>query len=340
MARNSGFALTPAKIGWILSGALLAAIVGYVVVTQLSASSVSEPTWLTTRGDFMELKQVEVSPAAIFGSVPTQAGNAADDYKQAVDLYKANEPKIKAALGQLTQIAGGTPAKLETMNVVEKIYALVSAGTAKTSMRYSFVCSPKEFAIRSTYDPATDLSDVADALRILMTQQQALKHYPEEEQTLRTLFFLGWHMANEKSRMMMVVGGLDCQDDSLAELASLYAAWEPQKHTAQIVAMKKYQDALKVVQDAYQAKGRVVWNAKVSPGDLFNLVAHDADPVWRVEALLRMGVVKFMDSDKPADVKQAEKMIQERLSSHDEYECAAAKAAAAAVVEDVQKMAS
>ncbi len=62
------------------------------------------------------------------------------------------------------------------------------------------------------------------------------------------------------------------------------------------------------------------------PGDIFNLVANHADRAVRVEAILRLGVVKLTCVSR-GDHKRVRDLINEKLDSDDPIEQAAAKCA-------------
>ena len=312
------------KLGWILAGVLLAALIIVIVLVALIPKwQRSKPTRATLAKGFMELMTVKESPAVVLGAEPDGAGNAGDDYQKAVELYKANSTKLEFA-----DDAG------EMVDLLKQIHAHVAAGAKKAKMEYSFIHTPKKFVIGYRHEPAVELQKLSHALELLGKHYLDKQQYTEAEKVYKDELVLGWHMVKERSRAHMVQAGINVQFLALKGLNDRYSARENEDQQL-FQKLQTYSDALEPLERAYGEKTRVVYSRKPEPGDIFNIVENDKDRAWRVQAILVAGIVRFTAA-KEGDVNYANELIKKYVTSSDPFEQAAAVAAREATEQDFE----
>jgi len=315
------------KLGWLLAGLLVVGVVGIILVMAVFPSA-SPATAATLREGVLDLHTVG-PPTAVLGREPTGAGNAADDYKKAIDLYNANIDVIKRGTIDRGKIARGQ-ASLDrrTMKILTDIAARVADGAQKKEMKYTLVHTPKKFQVGYFYEPADALRNISAAVTLLATQHYARKEYDEARKALQDAFVIGWHMMNERSRMDLVRIGLGIQRDAVAGLVTLYEKWPDEGGGEKISALSDYDRQLRRLGDSYDDKRRVIWvlGKGASPGDVFNIIENDEDRACRVQALLYLGVLRFTAATR-GDRRKTRKLIDKYAASDDLIEKAAAVAA-------------
>ena len=315
------------KIGWILSGVMVLALGAVVLIMSMGNDDSTPPTLSITKPGFFEVHEIKVSPAAFLGgALPSGAGNAADDYRQAVEIYRAHVSEFADAFDpkRRAEIAKGkyTP-PLPVMNALEKVYALMAAGAAKKEMRYT---TPDLIAVRYADDQASQLIRLGEPLAILADVYHGAGKFAEEEKVLWAMFILGWHMEREHVRATTAFQGLDVQGGAVGALGDLYSTWEPQNHASQMKAIQEYAPALDRLNRDYNDKLFVIWKKKPQPGDVFATVQRDQDRAWRVDALLMVGAIRYTHSGNTGDQKVAQKLLAKYADDPDPYVKAAAVA--------------
>jgi hypothetical protein len=313
------------KIGWILSGVLVLLLATVMVVLWVTSSTATPPTLAITVPGFFERHEITLSPAGFLGSLPSGAGDAADDYRQAAEIYHAHAQEFSDAIGNEPDLLKGAykvPASV--VRALEDLCAHVSAGAAKKEMHYT---AADRIEVRYANEQATQLVHVADALALLAIVYDAAKKYDEEDKVIRAMFVLGWHMAQEDARATMVSQGLEIQGGAVGYLGDLYFKQDPKKYAVPLKALEDYRRELQRVFKDYKDKLFVVWRPVPNPGDVFAVVQRDKDRAWRVEALLVTGAIRFTHAKSAGDQKVAQSLIEEYAKSPDPFVKAAATAA-------------
>ncbi|MDY6914548.1 MAG: hypothetical protein SVT52_08850 [Planctomycetota bacterium] len=313
------------KIGWILAGALILGLV-LIVLFVVVFPPASSPTAETMGENFMQLKTISLSPAVVVAFESTGAGNAGDDYHEAVTIHQANAEGIGRFVYDLQAIAkGDTAAEAATIDILNKIDAHISAGSRKAKMQYTFVHTPKKFKVGYNYKPAEALFNVSEAMDALATYYFAKNKYEDAWNVLCHEFVMGRHMMDERSRPDMVYLGVFIQTKSLDGLMDIRSKWDGAKDI-NLNKFKQYACQLSAVRNSYEQKLKIVWNTRPEPGDVFHVIKADQDRAWRVQGLLSLGILKFT-AVKRGDLRQTDKLIEKYLTSSDPLEAAAAAAA-------------
>ncbi|MCK4602661.1 MAG: hypothetical protein KAU28_09355 [Phycisphaerae bacterium] len=321
------------KLGWILAGALAIAG-GLLFLFVVVIPRPSRPTAATQKKGFMELKDVGVGPGEVVSLQPSAPGNAGDDYFKALTLYKENKKLLEEVLENFDKVQEGRyPFHFQLLQVLMNIDEHVAAGAAREEMAYTFVHTPKHFVIGYRYGPAGDLRNVSDCLSVLAAHYISHKDFARAAKVFEHQFILGWHMMRERSRAAMVECGIAAQENALSYLQWIYS--QPgQERKERLGAIGRYGSELRNVRKAYEKKFSIVWNRKQPPGDVFNIAENDKDRAWRVDAILRLGWMRFSVTRRN-DIKYINKLINEYCSSSDPLEAAAAKAARDMTREDL-----
>lgn len=329
------------KLGWVLSGVLVAAIIGFVVF-KIMLPSPSSPTAETFRTGFLELQRVDVSPAVVLGAEPSEPGNAGDDYRLAVAVYRTNKDAIEQAIdrelaGEIT--SGDYVPELPVMEAVRKINEHLTAGARKKTMRY---CNPARIVVKFAYASAMELRDLSDAITVLDGVYRSTKNGAELEKVLHNQFALGWHMMNERARAVVVLRGLRTQMKAVNTLEDLYASWkwEPNRHVEQLKGCRQYARGLRKVLRFYENKWNIVWKPRPDPGNIFRIIERDEDRAWRVDALLVLGAIRYTHKALRGDSRVTRKLIERFAKSSDPFEKAAAAAARDLTPEGFQQIAA
>lgn len=323
------------KIGWILSAVLVLGLIGFVLY-MVMVPSPSDPTIATGGEDFVKVHAVRVSPAVFLGAEPSAPGNAADDYRQAVAVFRSLDSELRRTYGRLNDISGARYAPPpDILEALDKILTFTAAGAAKKDLEYY---SPDKLVVKGHCQPAVDLTDVSTALEILVAWHYGAKRYDQEEKALRTIFIMGWQMANEHTRAGMILEGLTMQERVVNNLDELYQDWEPNKHEAVLKGVREYGASLAVVKHFQDTKWQAIWKDRPEPGDLYRIIRLDQDRAWRVEALLALGAVRFTHEQFKGDMRVTLELLNQYSQDPDPYLRAAARCALALTEEGFNRV--
>jgi len=312
------------KLGWVLSGVLVAALIGFVVY-KVVLPSPSEPTAETLETGFLDIQQVGVSPAVFLGSEPSEPGNAGDDYRLAIAVYEKNKDAIGGAFARAGEITEGEYVpELPAMEALRKINEHLGAGARKKKMYYT---DPVKTVVKGTCASAKDFGNLSDSITVLASVYYATKNWPELEKVLHNQFVMGRHMVNEHARALVVLEGLRNQMRALNTMQGLYANWEPNQHVRQLKGVREYTRGLRTVLRSHENKWKIVWRLRPEPGNIFRIIEKDQDRAWRVDALLVLGAIRYTHKAHRGDSRVAGKLIERFCMSSDPFEKAAAVAA-------------
>jgi hypothetical protein len=334
------------KIGWIVAGAFVLALVIYFGVT-LMMPKPSEPVFYRGMAPddmaraFDQLN-FPIEKATFLKDPPTGGGNAADDYNAAMSLNASNLDAIKEASEHDDLIGNGDsnfvlPQK--TLDVLNQIYANVVAGTKKKDMQFAFRYTPKSFKVQIFYDADTKpFYNLFVPLGTLASYYLGKNDLAHMEEIMKTEFVLCWHMTAERTRPWLTLAGATTMKGILKSLDG-YEQWRDQasykrEHDAIAECLRAAAD----LETFTSGKINVVWHKspnstaeklglRPNPGDVYLIVRKDKDPAWRVEGLLMLGIIRYTHKGTPGDVKETNALIKQFLDDKNEYVRAAAIAA-------------
>ncbi len=314
-------------IGWSIAGGLVL-VLAVVVIFMVLYPSGDSPTF-TAREGALELKKPSTPISSFLASAPSQSGNAAVEYDQAIRLVKLNMESLGAA--QAAQNSGGAryvpgPDVRQTLN---QINDLLASGGKKSQMTYIGEYGHTDFRIRYIYEPAGDFQDLLGAAMILAVYHYGQEQYDQAIDVLNNIFLMGYHMMAERGRLDMVARGISVQRRALATMRDVLnkKGGAGEKLAAIDAYMKELENIDSFNKQKYKALRQGGGSGQPSPGDVFNVIENDQDRMWRVEATLILGIVKYTATDSRGNVRLTRTLLAEQLVSEDPLEAAAARAA-------------
>jgi hypothetical protein len=310
------------KLGWILAGSMLAVFVIVVVTLVLWPEGPTPPTDATTTPGRLDLKTIEMSPETIVGSVPSGAGNAGDDYAEAVELRQAEEATIIKTFG-----AGIDDPTAEGLRLFERIDEIVARGTKKKEMRFTTIHADETFKMTHRMAGALRLQEIGTVLNKLAQHYLAVGKTDRAREVWKREFILGMHMINERSRPHMVTSGIGNQREAVRGLAAIARKEGKQDR---LETLQAYTDQMNDLSDFFRMKLGFIWKAEPREyaGDVFNIARNDEDRAWQAEAVLFLGVLKFTQGHEP-DLELIDTLLKKYRGSDDPYIRTAAEAAEA-----------
>ena len=287
------------KMGAILAAVLLVALIAVIVWRVLLPGH--SPPRATRKAGMLDLKTIDVRLLAdVVGYRPSAAGNAGDDYAAAAEIA-ASDPAAWNAIA-----------------------SHVAAGAKKREFRYIFVHTPATLEVDVRLPALDRLMTVAGAMESLGKRHVSLGAYDRAEEVFRCLLVFGWHVQTERKHIHAVTTGLEIQRAAWFGLRGIYARPGGQD-VQRLDALRAYESAAVELSSFYRRKRQIVWAADVWAGDLFDIIAHDQDRAWRVQAVLAMGRARSRFSD--VDAKHAEQLLATLERCADPVLAAAARAA-------------
>ncbi len=323
---------------WIVS------IVGILLIVGITCKTIFFPGYDSpTLGLSMANRRPAPQAAtAVLGSLPSQGGNAAEDYERAIAIMIANQKKIDT-IGEY--IARRPNLNSADLALCEDIADEVIAGSKKKKMRYierqlkkfpdqRFPCA-RFILTKSPYDGGrdivSDLANLTTPLDYLYAHYFTKKQYNDALRVRKAQFTLAWHMTNEPSRAAVLLTGMDLMVGNCEQLERLYTEMGD---SAMARSTADYREALQRVLPDLQEKFNQIWKLEntqgelSSPtGDIFYIIENDKDIAFRAEGLVLLGAVKYFDYGQRGNVKKTESLIKEYIQSDNPILRAAAKAA-------------
>ena len=211
--------------------------------------------------------------------------------------------------------------------------SLETDAAAQEKMTYCFRLGPKE--IHPPFDPveASWFQDISSVPFFLSNHYiaEGRQSYPKAEKVLQDMFTMGWHMMNERARLLVVRRGFGIQKLACRSLEGLYYLWGKSDRAAEV---KQYRIDLDFVSGVYlDLERQVLWRIRGDlglqgphPGDVFNLAENHQDPAVRHHATIVLGMVKLTCTSS-GDKRYVAKLIEKKLKSSDPIEAEAARCA-------------
>ena len=317
------------KVGWIISGALILLFV-IAVVIPVAFPTPSKPVKALTKG-FLDVYKISEPVSRAVGAMPSGAGDAGNDYRDAVVVYRANKEEVDNWVNSFAS----PPPPNHLPESVQQIVSHVELGAEKGSMKYVFVHTPKELKVNRFYEPADELNQVANVVVYASHFHANRDEGDRQIELLKALCVFGWHLYEERAHPVIMNYGLGFQMDAASFLAQKY---KEMGLTEQAADADAYYKAITTLLTRFDEKMGVLWNTKPAPGDIFYVAENDADRAWRVRAVLSLGILKFTSTG--ADRRYNKKLIMRYMTDSDPMIAAAAKAARYLMMSDFNMLAA
>jgi hypothetical protein len=280
----------------------------------------TEPTKLTTEAGAMEPLAIPGSPRSV---VPAgSGGDGTELYLGALEAYHA-EPDAYAS-NRLSKM-DLSPAGLKKLKAVDLLLQASESGKATI-----FATKPERVVKygKEQYKDLVALESLGKLTNNLGVRLRIAKRSADAKKFHEACFNLGYTMCAERVTYMEFLKGQELMQVAAIELATTDPG-NAEQYNAVKEALStlindktgkfvKYRDAIRTIDP------RVIKN---NAGDVFNLARNSQDRMWRVEAIMALGHLRY-NAGSPGDQRGAEKLLKQMAA--DESLEPAAKAAAKA----------
>jgi hypothetical protein len=312
--------------GWLISSVIVALVVVVFVSTGiLKVPPVSRPSG---KIDFSEKITLPVDPQP-FLTTATKDRDASEVYRLSINEYENNE-KLYGPDGtyarSATALADADP---------KGVQLIVEAAESKGSDL--FASRPDQLVhYNSTWPDLSSLTRMAEHTVNAGDVYRAKKDLEKAERYIRAGFTLGYRLYNERVAWQELNDGMNLMINASYRLSKLYQA-KDEKEKAQ--ACTRFSDELKnyKTEKIFKPIVRAVTSINTREigdrgGDFFYLAKESPERVWRVEALLALGRMKYNTSNR-GDQVAARREVKKYLNDPDPAVRLAAKLADELTVE-------
>ena len=322
------------KTGWIVSGIVLGAVLLFLIFFVFMPTP--DAPYNTNEVGFMELKEPATPLTAILPTVPSEEGNAAEDYVKAITFYKQHAGDVEATADVKpydAAVASKDPWSNPNFKACRDLADMVAKGSYKKEFKYIFVMTPQKLEPYFQVDEAEDFYRMTKGPFQCFQVHRDRKEYPQAEKRIQDIFLVGWHLFHERARADMSIHGLDIMIQSLDAMIDLYELW-PEAPKNRLSSMHTYRRELSEIRENFQKKRNLLWdtlpyfsasNDQFYPGDVFNMVENEQDHAWKVQAILCLGPMKYRCVNSRGNIKRTNDLIAKYLNSNDPMLKAAAE---------------
>ena len=310
--------------GMIVAGIMLLIVAGVILKTVVFPSS-DASTRATSKAGFMEVIEVNAKISDVLGATPSGAGNAAEHYARAVELFFANYKAIEDAAADLDK--GNAQNHAEVLKALKEVRGHVGKGAKQASMEYLVKHTSGKLQVSQRQDDVERIGQTIYILDILGEYYIKNKRLKDADAVYRDMFAAGWQMMKARSHIQMTLYGEDVQRTALRGMSkSIEKGLDQDTDHERRAPLNDYMSALKEFRSRYEEKWEIFRKARLDAGDIWNIAENDKDRTWRVQAILAMGMIKFTHP-KNANAARNNALIEKFLNSTDPVEKAAAQAA-------------
>ena len=311
-------------LGWAISAVIVGATIWFLTI--LGAQGDISPPGPVGENAANWTVRLPVEPGGLapFMVEPTEPGPL---YKEAIALYEADEYELKRSQPKSTQSVGAQ----RWGKIME-----LALKAGKSSRPVVFAGNPGDVI---NYDPDRPK---LEALRAVgkMTVHIGLLHGGEgnkdqKRQYMEAAFALGARLYNERLTFGEYMVATELLGDAGQELANLamesgQAGRAGALRDFDLKRQESYRKQIRPVQEA-------VMVVEPNPGDIFALADKAPEPMWRVEAVLALGRLRY-SAERFADKQGATQVIAILCTAGDPRIRTAAIAARDLTVEQFRKL--
>jgi hypothetical protein len=288
------------KEGWIIS-AIIVALMGWLLFSIGRLEPMSRPS-----GQFTNLRdpvKLPVAPDEALPGVMTQDRDAGEQYWQAVELYKKFPAGYKF-----------NPKEVDNASNLPAVRLLVEARNAKRATL--FLDRPKVLVNYGEQSKDLELLGNIGLFANSIGSYYVLRKSDAEraEPLLQAAFSLGAKLFDERVSYEEMFEGLKLMRSAAAAMAEMEKA---RGNPARADAIRRFDHDAGAYEAAFlkplEDKVMSVGGADVGrhAGDVFELALHNPDRMWRAEALLKVGRMKFERGASASDQVWAKRLLSE-----------------------------
>jgi hypothetical protein len=307
-------------LGWCISAVIVLAVGGMLALLE-KAGGISPPSGeFSARPAYFDKLSLPVPPRSIVKM--DDSCDSADAYRQAIAAYE-NEP-VKYENFLLSRSAGPVP----PLAAVDKVLEAAHCGTMDL-----FYKSPAEVVnYKAEREPLKAIRTAGQAAINLGLRKKADPKKPDPQGAMKyfeAVFCLGAKLFEERVVYEEMEDGIALMGAAAVAMSSVVKEKDPAR--AQVLL-----DFDKQTRDYFKDRIAPVWRVISSidqtvieshAGDVFKLAADSHEPLWRTEALLKLGRYRF-NAGRAADQRGALRVL--RQVADDPNATPAARLAAAA----------
>jgi hypothetical protein len=323
------------RLGWVIS-AVLVGVVAYPLYLGSQPPRVSTPS-----GAFPNLMasiELPLDPKGIVPAAMQEPCDAGEVYRQAMDDYYANTRQYEKYLANTLLAAKERPKGVE----------LILAASRCSEMKL-FARSPIEVLNYKAEDPAMQsiyaLGRMANQRGMLHASnkgsEEARKFFDPQlaRKYFDATFALGYQLYRERLAWSELEAGLNLMEDAALGLAGLeLQGTNPGraadlKHFAEVVRDYKLKQF-----ELYKVVSSIDTNTVGHyGGDIIALARSSPEPMWRAEAILALGRMRY-NTSRRGDQRAAERELQQWTTDPNPAVRAAANAAASLTVQQYRAL--
>ena len=314
------------RLGWIVSACLLA-LVAKPLWMASKAPRVSDPS-----GAFPALLSRVALPADARSVVPelmAQPCDAGDLYRAAIQEYESDRRSYDK------YVSNPRAAQAEKPKAVE----LLTQASRCADMAL-FVKTPSELL---NYRPETPGVETMEKLGRMANQIGLLHRLGKKPQEARryfeAMFALGYHLYDERLAWVEFTAGVNLMADAARGLAKLEADQNNPEHARSLEHFADAVDQYKLKQFELYKVVSTIDSSTVGRhgGDILALARNSPEPMWRGEAILALGRMKF-NTPYRGDQLAATREVQQWVNDSNPAVRAAANAASALTLQQYHAM--
>lgn len=305
--------------GWVGSVIIIALTAGLIVWKGRPAER-SQPTG----GLKVAMASAEIQPDPKAVITPgTKDQDAGDIYRQLAATVKAKSRLYDLQHGDFVRTTGAK--KRAMIKAVEpEMDLLIEAG--KSARMNLFAKNPAEIVNYANRKPilpelqATALTGLSVAGMWATPDSSKTNSKPENPEKARELlegiYHLGRFLAEERVTFEEYRIGVDLMSNA-AKLLARYGGHNPAKKEeidvfSQQIGLERYLPVVQVITMVPEETKMMSM-----PGDIFDVALNSKEPMWQVEAILKLGRMRFMRGVKGPDQRDANKVLNELAARTD-----------------------
>ena len=277
------------KIGIVIS-VIFIIVVGIVIYIIAGPSPIGQPTDRTTASGFMNPIKIG---SGIGGLTPTPTGSGAgavylEAYQRIVKLATNRH-----ALGQITSTSNPVTSK-----PIVGIVTLLEQATTKTMSR-KYLLFINAVRLPKMTDTLTDrLNAIGQMTGAYAAGCIRDKRPKDAAKALTALLVFGERLWRHGLFVDVRTVGLEDMASAASGLRVLYQTGVT-KNNFEYHSASKLEHAVNAATTQWYAKEKIVDVLNPNAGDMANIVRHDRDISWRLDAMLELGIARWSTSYAP-----------------------------------------
>lgn len=317
------------RLGWSLAGTSAVTLLAILVAIEWLGGVTTAPTSFgLDPKNFVPLETPgEVRDLA--ASILTSEGDAAEHYREAVRLYKANDYYFDGLRqGYERDTAKAKPA----------FDAVVRGTTARQNTYFS--SNPLLLINYGDLPELTALDTIAECMLVEGSRLSARKQHTQAEQLYRAVFSLGYKLTEERMVHRQLRIGLAMLGGAAS---AMQFSMQAQDRAAEAERWKRISDwsreiSTKTITPMWRVIGSI--DEKVigrHNGDVFRFASTDQkERMWRVESVLKLGRMRYTvgQGGRGGDQRVLRSVLQRYAGDSDPWVALAAEAAQKLTVEE------